>query len=404
MTIGEVGASFFSTEKFIYRSDRTFIDFDFLILDYAAILKDQLESHGAVFMSRKDGLKEFIDHRKGPLIIFAPNPMAVKFMINGQNPHMSALLPISPFAVAKESGQVMSIVPSTPFASFFSKYLANFHYTSYFKNFTGKTLIEVPLTKKVIAFYNEECVVLPPLKQPFDKGEEREFLKELIDIVSTVRKNPGQIALPNWALNYQLPGEGNILTEIENLKEQRNNIVNKLTEKEILFEEIERKKLLFTSSGNELEGEIEKLFRELGFEILEAEEGRDDLIVKFGDAVAVVEIKGVTGTSAEKHAAQLEKWVTTYYERTDVKPKGILLVNSHRETVLESRTQDTFPHQMLKFSMQREHCLLSTVQLLGLYFEIKEDESKKENLIQELLSTVGVYNKFNNWQKFISKK
>ena len=49
---------------------------------------------------------------------------------------------------------------------------------------------------------------------------------------------------------------------------------------------------------------------------------------------------------------------------------------------------------MLKFSKSREHCLLSTYQLLELFIDIKEHPEKSEDLINELLNTVGVYYKY----------
>lgn len=116
----------------------------------------------------------------------------------------------------------------------------------------------------------------------------------------------------------------------------------------------------------------------------------------------VVEIKGVNGSAAEKHAAQLEKWVSSYYEENAIKPKGILIVNAYKEKALKDRPTDTFPHQMLNYSQQREHCLLSSIQLLGLYYEFKSNPDKKEELIDKLLSHVGVFPDFKDWKLFLS--
>ena len=52
---------------------------------------------------------------------------------------------------------------------------------------------------------------------------------------------------------------------------------------------------------------------------------RDDLILQYNDRIAVVEIKGVLRKSAaERHAAQLEKWVSSYFSDKGIRPKGIL--------------------------------------------------------------------------------
>jgi hypothetical protein len=57
---------------------------------------------------------------------------------------------------------------------------------------------------------------------------------------------------------------------------------------------------------------------------------------------------------------------------------------------------------MLKFSKQREHCLISSLQLLGLYYEVLKNPSKKDELIKLLFETIGVYDGFEDWSEFIS--
>ena len=82
---------------------------------------------------------------------------------------------------------------------------------------------------------------------------------------------------------------------------------------------------------------------------LEAEKGRSDKIAKYGEVAIVAEIKGVTKSAAEKHAAQLEKWVAQYFEENEVSPKGMLIVNGFCDMPLNERLEDVFPQQMLKY-------------------------------------------------------
>lgn len=94
---------------------------------------------------------------------------------------------------------------------------------------------------------------------------------------------------------------------------KQNTIENKIAklEKEldkerIAVQEVQKYKLLLTSSGTTLEEIVKQVLDELGFTILEAEKGRSDIIAKYGEVAIVAEIKGVTKSAAEKHAAQLE--------------------------------------------------------------------------------------------------
>jgi len=77
------------------------------------------------------------------------------------------------------------------------------------------------------------------------------------------------------------------------------------------------------------------------------------------------------------------------------------VVNGFRTKSIDQRNEDVFPKQMLAYSESRNHCLISTTQLLCLYIACKRDETKKGELIQEFINTVGVYNKFTDVDKFL---
>ncbi|WP_307413999.1 hypothetical protein [Paenibacillus sp. W2I17] len=164
---------------------------------------------------------------------------------------------------------------------------------------------------------------------------------------------------------------------------------------------LEELKILFAGTGQPLENIVGRVFGYLGFEVSEGIPGRDDLILVYKGQVAVVEVKGVTKSAAEKHAAQLEKWVSEYLATKDIKPKGILVVNAFKDVPLEERIEKPFPDQMMTYSNNRDHCLITGVDLLALYFHIRENPEEKEQVINDLLNTSGHFNKF-KWQDYVS--
>lgn len=193
-------------------------------------------------------------------------------------------------------------------------------------------------------------------------------------------------------------------SEIVDIKSQINLLTQSLAIKENDILKYSSLKRLFTGTGIDLEREVEKIFKTMGFEILEAIENRDDLILKYNDKIAVVEIKGVSKSAAEKHAAQLEKWAANYFEETGITPKGILLVNSFKDTPINEREEQTFPHQMIKYSTQREHCLLTTLQLITLYYSALEEGSDKDKIIESIFATNGIYENEVDWKSYIAHK
>ena len=109
----------------------------------------------------------------------------------------------------------------------------------------------------------------------------------------------------------------------------------------------------------------------------------------------------MTKSAAEKHAAQLEKWVAQYIEENEVSPKGMLIVNGFCDMPLNERLEDVFPQQMLKYCVSRGHVLLTSTQLLCLYIEVCKNPICKEERITELLSCVGKYERYREIKDYL---
>ena len=160
-------------------------------------------------------------------------------------------------------------------------------------------------------------------------------------------------------------------------------------------------KLLLTTSGSLLEEITKQVLSELGFSILDSERGRSDIVAQYGDINIVAEIKGVTKSAAEKHAAQLEKWVSQYIEETEVTPKALLIVNGFSETPIKNRKEEVFPSQMLKYCEARGHTLITTTQLLCLFIEVKQNPECKQERLNELLSCIGKYKRYQDIENYL---
>jgi len=68
---------------------------------------------------------------------------------------------------------------------------------------------------------------------------------------------------------------------------------------------------------------------------------------------------------------------------------------------MAERTEVSFPTQMLPYSEAREHCLMTGLQLLGLYLDCKDNEEKKHEMIGRMFATKGVFAEYQNWTDFL---
>lgn len=323
-----------------------------------------------------------------------------------------SFLPIK-LNVTEVVGERIDICCSSPYRDFFTNTRTCYYYASYFSVAENSTILgKIKGTDKVVAavipYGSGKIVLLPQIYEEEEyktedvwKENGKKYLDSLFELNRRLKITDEEMDLPGWAQNIY------ILDEKVKLKKQ-NTIENKIAklEKEldkerIAVQEVQKYKLLLTSSGTTLEEIVKQVLDELGFTILEAEKGRSDIIAKYGEVAIVAEIKGVTKSAAEKHAAQLEKWVAQYIEENEVSPKGMLIVNGFCDMPLNERLEDVFPQQMLKYCVSRGHVLLTSTQLLCLYIEVCKNPIFKEERITELLSCVGKYERYRETKDYL---
>lgn len=202
--------------------------------------------------------------------------------------------------------------------------------------------------------------------------------------------------VPEWLHKFALPEQAvaqeetlKLLSEMAVLEEKREKL--RATDAES-----NQWKRLVASDGLALEQQVVLAFQELGFEALTVLRGRSDLRLLKGEQKFVVEVKGTRKSAAEKHAAQLEKWVAEEIA-TGSPAKGILVVNGWRDLPLNERTEAVFPAQMIAYSTARSHCLISGLQLLSLVRAVGEGQLTAHQVGIILEQTNGCLDGWNDW-------
>ena len=274
---------------------------------------------------------------------------------------MSAIIPFKELELILAEGEnVVFNGPEIlkPFISNVQDYL---HYYAYLNNAIGHPFLFIKDTSEVVGTFFEcekgKVILIPGIKQ-FNIYTEKEkndeinyqFIEGIKLLDKAIRFSTEEYHMPEWVANYLLPDEvekNNLLNKkIQELKILESNVQD--IKQDINY--INKNKILICGKDKFLEDQVSKVLEEIGFTIIDWPEGRDDIIVSYNALSAVIEVKGVKKSAAEKHAAQLEKWVSNYYETNEKPAKGILIVNAFCDTPLEDRTEEAFPKQMLPYS------------------------------------------------------
>lgn len=306
-------------------------------------------------------------------------------------------------------GKTFNIVCRTPYASFFQVTAHLSYYAAYFTAPKQSTLLTIPNSDKAVSAvfeYEKGKIILLPCPYTYKTEEAskkygKKYLDALFELNHALMACEDSYSLPLWTDGLKILDEEDKEKKLEQDLKKLENIKAEIAKHEALINKIRRKKILLTASGTMLEEVVKETLQEIGFALHESEVGRSDIIASYNGVDVVAEIKGVSKSAAEKHAAQLEKWVAQFTEEKEHSPKALLIVNGYCDTPLSARTEEVFPDQMLKYCKSREHALITTTQLLCLYIEIKNNPTCAKERIMELLSCVGKYSRYLDYKKYL---
>jgi hypothetical protein len=335
-------------------------------------------------------------------------------------------LPLSSLGLERASGSEVEVVGDGPISALLRKYSKYLSYSAVMKEPPGTVLAKVAGTDRALGSVVKTkggglLMLLPWLDFTVDasevngaddeeeEGEEwewpdeaAEFQVDLLDALDQLNESAVQ-ARPAWAERYATKPQQEINEKVVAQRQKVEKARTRLTKLQTQREELVARDQLFLGTGRALELQVRSVFELLGGTVSEPVPGRADWQVAFPEGNAVLEVKGLKKSAAEKHAAQLEKWVAGALEETGEMPKGILIANTWRETALADRSNDDFPGQMLPYSEGRGHCLLTGLRLFLIRADVEADPKRAAHWRKKLLQTNGVLSEPSDWRQVITE-
>lgn len=270
----------------------------------------------------------------------------------------------------------------------------------------GGYLVLLPTFDFAAGTVDQEADEVDAEDQDEEQGDEdwlpeaQSFQYNLVSAIEQLTGTEGR-NWPSWADRYLTSTQRQLRLEVIKQQKRIETARAKLAKLQSQAEELDAQNQLFLGTGRTLELEVKKVLELLGGVVTDPQPSRDDWKVSFPEGDAVVEVKGVVKSAAEKQAAQLEKWVATALEDTGEQPKGLLVVNTWREIMLEDRTKDDFPSQMLPYCESRAHCLVTGLQLLVIRGEVERSPDRAAFWRRAILQTSGILKGTGDWRSTI---
>lgn len=380
-----------------FHSTETILVFDAAFIDCAAIANyDEQEQIAQI---RRNEFSEFLASGR-TIVVFS------------RTINLKIFLPIEKAKVIPISGHLVDFKGPDYLKTFWNAIKGSMKYFTCFEEPLGLPFLYVHSTTKVVASlckYQRGHIIFLPWMDISPLGSVNEhnnatFVNAFQNLNQHLVPQKSVGEPPAWSAHYGWQYEHQLRDELIDLQKKQEALETAIKKTTNALDSEDKLKILFTAKGDILLDVVIEIFRSIGAKADRGEPGRDDIIIEFEGKSAVAEVKGKKKSAAEEDAAQLEKWVAGFKSEKGNDPKGILLVNAFCDTPLAERNDEAFPHQMLKYSKQREHCLMTTLQLLGLILEVRAHPESRIELVTSIFTTVGVYQQFSDWKKFLISK
>ena len=356
-----------------FSGDDCVFDCDFVLWDPLGsfqLYRDEFvgEKHGAPLLPeayaadlrrhivrRKEDFAEFVK-RGGTLAVISRPPQTcyvrvprnvVSFEPDEELNIISAL-PIKAPVFTARSGDRIEVVGDGPLQEHFRRFSNHLRYEATLSSKMGSVLGKIRGTDHVVSSVLEfekagRIVFLPATSFkmqniPDYRCETEDWPEECVayqeSLIEAVSKLNAmlEVSMPRWAKSFGTHEQLKLRNQVHEHRlalTEAGKRLNTVIQNSV---SADRWSQLFLGTGRVLELQVKSALEALGGIVSEPEHNRDDWRVAFpNEKVAVVEIKGISKSAAEKHAAQLEKWVNGEFLTTGQQHKGILIVNTWRE-------------------------------------------------------------------------
>lgn len=219
-----------------------------------------------------------------------------------------------------------------------------------------------------------------------------DLVREILDRFTKFNVRIKTEESPEWAEGYTLPGESDAKHDLKNLRQEKKEIEEQITEQEGKVSEFEKYKILLWGNEGTLEALVPKVFREMGLKTEgEQKHGRDGLIIT-DELRLVLEITGTKNDISDNKCRQLSAWVDDVDLEDDSNDyTGLLVVNPQCNTNPSDRNKSDFlPSHLQTFLEKRGFRVLLTPRLYEIFGEYRPGNIDTSD-VEELLLEDGLF-------------
>jgi hypothetical protein len=197
--------------------------------------------------------------------------------------------------------------------------------------------------------------------------------------------------VPDWVAAYSVPAEASIASEIALMKQERQDLEQRMSEARTRAAEAARARLLLYGSGeDDFESIVRNTLRELGARMEDPEaKGIEDGKLVRDEGRAVLEIKGRTGPIKLEDVRQVVQWATDATAKDGTSYKPLIVGNPHCDKPLQDRGGVLAPNAAAH-AYTTGVGVLTTTQLFEALRQKQDGSFDQGHFWKALFETIGV--------------
>lgn len=298
------------------------------------------------------------------------------------------------------------------YSDFFARTNNFCYYNAYAELPEEQSLVKVAQTNFSVAsiyeYANGKIIFLPMLSSLDAFNDQAEwqratesYIEQLQYLVEQLNTPIIKYTLPEWTEEISILNERKEINKLIAKTEKLQRLEKAVHKQKIKLDNLQSFKQLLTADGHRLIAIVTKTLKEIGIKVDEKKQYGSNIFAKRKTTRIVAEVIAARKCAVGNHVTALERLTSQNIPRNGISPKPILILNAYYKLPFDKRPTMIFPYNLVKYAAARKHCLISTTQLLCLFLEIKSNPKIKEERIQELMDTVGVYERYTDPYKIL---
>ena len=222
--------------------------------------------------------------------------------------------------------------------------------------------------------------------------EQKPVAQEALSHISMEVNNVmANLNVPDWCRQYsfsyldELKKEQSILgSQLQDVQAKLNTVESKITSVEQL------KCALLAGDGDAMKEAVGLVLGRLGWTVnYNSAAPNEVLLLNVDQPEALVRIVRSDSHCDRSEVAHVSGSAIAFWEKHDLEPKGLLIACTWANLSPQSRTQKDFEDPVSEFARKKNLCLMTTLQLLGIYRDLELGTVTQDTVRKQMLDTNG---------------